>query len=126
MIPVAVVAAVVVGAVFLVAGGSKLAHRETWSAQAAGLRVPDWMTGVVPVMELVLGALLISQVSRGYVGSVAALVLVAFTSLILLRLTQGERPPCACFGGWSATPLGAWHVVRNSALIVLAMVAALA
>ena len=126
MIPVAAVAAVVVGAVFVAAGGSKLAHRETWRVQAAGLRVPAWLAGVVPVAEVVLGALLIGQVARGYVGSLAALVLVAFTSLILVRLTQGERPPCACFGGWSATPLGAWHVVRNAALIVLAMVAALA
>jgi hypothetical protein len=78
------------------------------------------------LLLVILGAVLISQIARGYVGSVAALVLVAFTSLILVRLTQGERPPCACFGGWSATPLGAWHVVRNCALIVLAMVAALA
>lgn len=126
MIPVAVVAAVIVGLVFVVAGGSKLVNREVWITQAAGLRVPARLAQAVPVVEVVLGALLISQVARGYVGSVAALVLVGFTALILLRLTEGERPPCACFGGWSATPLGAWHVARNSALILLAMVAALA
>lgn len=126
MIPVAAVAAVVVGAVFVVAGASKFVHRHTWSSQAADLRVPQRVARVVPWLELVLGALLVSQVARDYVGTLAALVLVAFTSLILLRLTQGERPPCACFGGWSATPLGAWHVTRNAALIVMAMVAALA
>jgi uncharacterized membrane protein YphA (DoxX/SURF4 family) len=126
MIPVAVVAAVVVGAVFVAAGAAKLVNREQWLTQAVGLRVPVGLARAVPVVEVILGAVLISQIARGYVGSVAALMLVAFTSLILVRLTQGERPPCACFGGWSATPLGAWHVVRNGALIVLAMVAALA
>ena len=126
MIPVAVVAAVVVGAVFVAAGAAKLVNREQWLTQAVGLRVPVAVARSVPVVEVILGAVLISQIARGYVGSVAALMLVAFTSLILVRLTQGERPPCACFGGWSATPLGAWHVVRNAALIVLAMIAALA
>jgi uncharacterized membrane protein YphA (DoxX/SURF4 family) len=126
MIPVAAVASVVVGIVFVVAGASKLANSEVWRAQAAGLGVPARMAAPVPVVEVVLGAVLITQIARDYVASVAALILVAFTSLILVRLTQGERPPCACFGGWSATPLGAWHVVRNAALIVLAMTAALA
>jgi uncharacterized membrane protein YphA (DoxX/SURF4 family) len=126
MIPVAVVAAVVVGAVFVVAGAAKLVNREVWVAQVAALRVPSSLAAVVPGVEVVLGALLISQIARGYVASMAALVLVAFTTLILARITQGERPPCACFGGWSATPLGAWHVVRNAALIVMAMTAALA
>jgi uncharacterized membrane protein YphA (DoxX/SURF4 family) len=126
MIPVAVVAAVVVGAVFVVAGAAKLVNREVWVAQVAALRVPSSLAAVVPGVEVVLGALLISQIARGYVASMAALVLVAFTTLILARITQGERPPCACFGGWSATPLGAWHVVRNAALIVMTMTAALA
>lgn len=126
MIPVAVVAAVVVGAVFVVAGAAKLVNRESWTAQAAGLRVPRPVSVVVPWVEVVLGALLITQIARGYVASLAALMLVAFTTLILARITQGERPPCACFGGWGATPLGAWHVVRNAALIVMAMTAALA
>jgi len=126
VIPVAAVAAVAVGVVFVAAGWSKLVRREVWIQQAGGLRVPAWVARGVPVAEVVLGALLVSQIARSVVGSVAALVLVAFTSLILVRLTEGERPPCACFGGWSATPLGAWHVARNAALIVLAMVAALA
>lgn len=126
MIPVAVVAAVVVGAVFVVAGAAKLVNRENWAAQATGLRVPRSVARPVPWLEVLLGALLITQVARSYVASIAALMLVAFTVLILARITQGERPPCACFGGWGATPLGAWHVVRNAALITMAMTAALA
>jgi uncharacterized membrane protein YphA (DoxX/SURF4 family) len=126
VIPVAAVAAVVVGVVFVAAGVAKLSNRMAWQAQASGLRVPRPVASAVPWVELGLGSLLISQLARSYVASLAALVLVAFTALILARLTQGERPPCACFGGWSATPLGAWHIARNGALIVMAMTAALA
>jgi hypothetical protein len=54
------------------------------------------------------------------------LVLVGFTVLILRRLAEGRRPPCACFGAWSTKPLGRGHVVRNLGFIALAVVALLA
>jgi hypothetical protein len=50
-------------------------------------------------------------------------MLVAFTALIVRRLAEGKRPPCACFGAWSAKPLGIGHVARNGALIGLATLA---
>jgi hypothetical protein len=46
--------------------------------------------------------------------------------LILRRLAEGQRPPCACFGAWSTKPLGRGHVVRNLGFIGLAVVALLA
>ena len=48
--------------------------------------------------------------------------LLIFTGLIARRLAQGRHPPCACFGAWSAKPLGPGHLVRNGVLIVLAVV----
>ena len=54
---------------------------------------------------------------------VALFVLVAFTALIVRRLAQGQHPPCACFGAWSAKPLGWSHVARNVVLMVIAVVA---
>ena len=53
----------------------------------------------------------------------ALVLLVAFTGLIALRLARGEHPPCACFGAWSAKPIGPSHLLRNGALIVLSIVA---
>jgi hypothetical protein len=47
-------------------------------------------------------------------------VLLAFTSLLILRLSQGRRPPCACFGAWSAKPIGWRDVARNTAFLALA------
>jgi uncharacterized membrane protein YphA (DoxX/SURF4 family) len=121
----AVAASVVLGVVFLVAGASKLVAGDDWLEQARGLGAPRWLAPVVPWIEIVLGALLVTQVERPVVAGVAALMLIAFTGLILVRLSEGERPPCACFGRWSSRPLGSGHVVRNVLLVLVAAVAVL-
>jgi hypothetical protein len=56
---------------------------------------------------------------------VAALLLLAFTVVLVVRLVQGRRPPCACFGALSAKPIGWGNVVRNGVLIVVAAVVAI-
>jgi uncharacterized membrane protein YphA (DoxX/SURF4 family) len=120
---IAVVASVVLGVAFVVAGGSKLAAGEQWPAQARGLGAPQWSIPIVPWMELALGAVLVAQVARRAAAIAALAVLVAFTGLIVMRLREGRHPPCACFGAWSAKPLGVGHVVRNAVLAALAVVA---
>jgi hypothetical protein len=81
---------------------------------------------VLPWFEIVLGAVLVVQVARVTAAVVALFVLAAFTALIVRRLAQGQHPPCACFGAWSATPLGWSHVARNVALMAVAVVAIVA
>jgi uncharacterized membrane protein YphA (DoxX/SURF4 family) len=119
----AVVASVLLGVAFLVAGGSKLAAGDSWPAQARGLGAPSVVIPFVPWFELALGAVLVVQVARTAAALVALVVLAVFTGLIVRRLARGEHPPCACFGAWSATPLGAGHVARNVALMLLAVIA---
>lgn len=117
---VAVVASVLVGAAFVVAGGSKIAAGPDWPTQARNLGAPAFVIPVVPWIEIALGAILIVQFGRRTAAAAALVVLAAFTGLILLRLAEGKRPPCSCFGAWSSKPLGFGHVVRNVALIALA------
>ena len=76
-------------------------------------------------VELVTGALLVAQAARPVPALVALALMLAFTVLIVRRLAAGEHPPCACFGAWSARPLGWWHVARNLALIGLSVLALL-
>ncbi|HWL42988.1 MAG TPA: MauE/DoxX family redox-associated membrane protein [Ilumatobacter sp.] len=121
----AAVAGVVVGVAFVVAGASKLAAGKAWPAQAAGLRVPAAVARVVPFGELVVGALLAVQVWRPWPAVAALVLLGAFTVLIVAHLRAGSHPPCACFGAWSARPIGWGHVTRNAALLALAVVALL-
>ena len=119
MSAVALVASVVLGVAFLVAGGSKLAAGDAWPAQAAGLGAPRVAVPTLPWIELVVGAALVFQLVPPWPAVVALALLVAFTRLIVVRLRAGEHPPCACFGAWSAKPIGRSHLVRNAALIAL-------
>lgn len=118
-------AAVVVAIVLLVAGVSKLARPSLWRTQSSGLGVPLVIAGAVPFVELGVGALLMVQLQRHAVAWVAIALFVAFTAMLLVRLAQGRRPPCACFGSLSSKPIGAGHVVRNLVLICLSTLAAL-
>lgn len=120
---VAVVAAVVLAAVFVVAAVTKLAAPSAWVAQAAGLGVPRAVALVVPVVEVVLGAWLLVQWERRTAAVAAAGLIAAFSALIAFRLAKGQRPPCACFGSLSARPLGPGALVRNAVLLAAAIAA---
>jgi uncharacterized membrane protein YphA (DoxX/SURF4 family) len=123
---VAVVAGVVLGAVLLLSGAAKLAAGPRWAAQAEALGAPAIAVPVLPWLELGLGALLITGVWRPVVAVLAAALVASFTVLLMLRLVQGRRPPCACFGAWSTRPVGFGSVARNVVLIALALLAATA
>lgn len=119
----AVLASMVVGAVFVVSGSAKLANRPRWSTDARAMSVPAPVIEIVPWFELVLGALLVVQVARRPLSVVAVFTLIVFTVVLLSILRSGRRPTCACFGSWSDRPLGVGHVVRNAALIAVGLVA---
>lgn len=121
-----VVCSIVLGITLVVAGGSKIAAAGSWPEQARGLRAPRWAIPIVPWFEIVLGATLIVQLWPVGAALAALGLLVAFTVLIVARLRAGDHPPCACFGRWSAAPLGWGHVARNVALMALAVGAAVA
>jgi len=120
-----VVASVLLGAVFVVSGVVKLSAPRQWRTQAADLGVPGAIAAVLPIVELVVGALLIAQLARRVAAIVAAVLLLAFTALLVMRLAQGRRPPCACFGALSSKPIGWGNIVRNAVLIVVAAVVAI-
>ena len=114
------IASIILGLVFVVAGGSKIAAGPDWPIQAAGLGAPRLVIPFVPWVEIVVGAALVVQVARRPAAFVALVILVVFTTLLAIRLREGKRPPCACFGAWSAKPLGPGHLARNAALIAVA------
>ena len=120
-----VVVTVMLGAVFLTSGVMKVASPGQWRTQSADLGVPSAVATVVPFAELVVGALLVAQIARRPVASVAAGLLVAFSALLVVRLMQGRRPPCACFGAWSSKPIGWGNVARNAVFLGLAAVVVL-
>ena len=66
-----VIATALLGAVFLVAGVMKVAGPQQWRAQSADLGVPRGLATVVPFVELVVGALLVTQIARRPVAAIA-------------------------------------------------------
>jgi hypothetical protein len=84
--------------------------------------VPSPIVAVLPIIEACLGAVLLVQWQRRAAAVVALALLIAFTMLLVIRLSQGRRPPCACFGSFSATPIGWHHVVRNLVFAALAVI----
>ena len=123
---VGLIASIALGAAFLWAGALKLVQGPSWSKQAADMGVGRSVALLVPYVEIVVGALLISQLLRPWPAVCALTLLLSYTVLILVRLRDGSRPPCACFGSRSMRPLGAYHVVRNLGLIAVAVIAVVA
>lgn len=123
---IAAVAALVVGAAFVLAGAAKLAMGGRWPAQAKEFGVPWQVAQFVPWWELVVGALLAAQVARPITAWIAVATLVLFSAAVGAQLAKGKHPPCACFGAWSPKPVGARTLARNAALIAIAIVAAVA
>lgn len=114
-----VVAGVLVGIAFLVAGFTKVQAGDDWYRQAADMGVGRIVATPVPWVELAVGSLTALAVFDPWPPIAAGALLVAFTVLIGLRLRDGSRPPCACFGSRFDRPLGAGHVVRNLVLLAL-------
>ena len=89
-----------------------------------GLRDPATMAKVVPVVEV--GAALLLLVARP-VGAVLSFgLLVAFSVVLARVLRSGLHVRCACFGAVSSREVSPRDLLRNAALMALALVAFLA
>jgi uncharacterized membrane protein YphA (DoxX/SURF4 family) len=120
---VGLIASILIGLAFVLAGASKLALGRAWPEQARGFGAPAWAAVVVPWVELAVGASLVAQLARPFAACAAIGILVLFTALIVRHLLAGRAPECACFGAWSAKPIGPGHLVRNTVLLTVAVVA---
>jgi uncharacterized membrane protein YphA (DoxX/SURF4 family) len=114
-----------VGAVFVVAGASKVASGSAWRADADALGAPGAVATLVPYWELAIGALLIVGLLTPWAALAALVTLAGFTAALVRVLRRGEHPRCACFGVWSAAPVTWRNVWRNVALMGLALISAL-
>jgi uncharacterized membrane protein YphA (DoxX/SURF4 family) len=120
---VALIASILLGLTFVVAGGAKIAAGPSWPVHVRDLGVPMFVAPVLPWVELTIGALLIAQLFQPFAAWAAIGLTVAFSALIIRRLSQGRRPVCACFGAWSAKPIGPRHLYRNAAISALGVLA---
>jgi uncharacterized membrane protein YphA (DoxX/SURF4 family) len=119
-------AALVVAAVFLVAGVAKLSDRPSTAATFTALGVPAAhpLATAVPLAEIVLGAGLVVAPRPAAVGGLV--LLAAFTVVVVTALRRGVRVGCGCFGTARRQPISFVEVARNAMLAVATAVALLA
>lgn len=119
-------AALVVAAVYLVAGVAKLSDRPSTASTFAALGVPAPrpMATLVPLAEIGLGAGLV--VAPRPAAAAALAVVAAFTAVLGRALRAGVRVGCGCFGTARREPISFVEVVRNGLLAVATAVALLA
>jgi uncharacterized membrane protein YphA (DoxX/SURF4 family) len=111
----------VLGAVFIYAAYTKL--RQSWLLFALSIDsyqlLPEWavfaLARTLPFLELALGVLLIAGIWLRYLSIVAAAILAAFFSVMVLSYFRGAAIDCGCFG--VGEPLSVKTLVRDGVLL---------
>jgi len=122
------VARLVIGLVFLVAGAGKLRAPLGFRAAVANYRIlPDSLVTpvarVLPVLEVAVGVMLLLGVLIVPVAVVAAVVLVAFAGAIWVNVRRERHIGCGC-GFAGRQQVSRRLVVRNGVLAAAALAAA--
>ncbi|MGB8267812.1 MAG: MauE/DoxX family redox-associated membrane protein [Candidatus Velthaea sp.] len=127
---VALVLRVVLGGVFIVAGGSKIGHAGYFAAQIAAFHlVPQPLIApmalLLPFLEVLLGGYLVIGLYTRLAGWIAAIQLLIFAAAISSAVMRGMVISCGCFGPNDQTVTSWPEVARDLALALAALVVAL-
>ena len=118
-----------VSVVFTVAALGKVADRASFvrALRSQGLTV-RWARRtaavVIPTCELACAIALWIPSLRRAAAVVAALMLVAFTLVLVRSIVTGVKADCGCFGSSARDNVSWVSVVRNGVLVALALTAA--
>jgi uncharacterized membrane protein YphA (DoxX/SURF4 family) len=122
----ALVARLLLGALWLIAGSRKILQRASLSAHFEAFGLPRLAARVVaatlPCVEMGLGVLLLLG---GWVTAAAGfsvLLLSLFSIAIIANLMRGRMVECHCFGELGRGTISWLSVLRNLALILVALV----
>ncbi|MEA2689708.1 MAG: hypothetical protein QOJ39_1426 [Candidatus Eremiobacteraeota bacterium] len=121
---------VALGAIFVVAGVSKVGHAAEFAAQIAGFRLLPQaviapMALVLPFLEILLGGYLIVGLFTRAAAWVAVLLFAAFDGAIASAVVRGMTVSCGCFGPNDKTVTTWTEVARDAVFVLLAVIVAL-
>jgi uncharacterized membrane protein YphA (DoxX/SURF4 family) len=120
-------ARLVVGGVWIAAGVLKLPHpgQSVTAVRAYQLLPIGWTTTVghlLPVLEVVVGAILVVGLLTRFAGVLSGLLLIAFVVGIVSVWSRGISIDCGCFGGGGADPDASaaypWEIARDVGLLL--------
>jgi uncharacterized membrane protein YphA (DoxX/SURF4 family) len=128
-----VIGRVALGLVFLIAAYTKLHFNGSWhlgdyhfffamaidSYNMLPLWAVELMARFLPILEAVLGALLISGLGLRWAASITSALLLVFIGAMTRALILHIQIKCGCFG--NDEPLTIFTLLRDSTLLVLAL-----
>lgn len=118
------IARLLLAAVFLVAGCTKLFDRKGSFHALTDFGVPGWLAAplciLLPLAELTVFAALLPISTAWFGATVAFLLLLVFLLAIGINLARGRTPDCHCFGQLHSAPVGWSTLVRNALLLAVA------
>ncbi len=111
-------------AVFLLAGSTKLADPRGWRQALRDFSVPRFLMGpamvLLPLVELSVAVALLPAALAWYGARAAVALLAAFMLAVAFAMIRGRKPDCHCFGQLHSAPVGWRTLLRNALLGVLA------
>ncbi|MGH2613792.1 MAG: MauE/DoxX family redox-associated membrane protein, partial [Thermomicrobiales bacterium] len=117
-------ARLILAAVFLVSGISKLFDLSGAQAAMRSFGVPERMTrtgGVLlPIVEIVIAVLLVPVATAKWGALLALILLAVFIAGVSYNLSRGRTFDCHCFGQLTTSEIGPSTLIRNVVLAVLA------
>jgi len=121
----ALLARVILGVVFAIAGVGKLADLEASRKSMIDFGVPAVLAGplgiLLPLAELVCAVALVPNRTASLGASGIAIMLVAFVAGMLVNLARGRKPECNCFGQLHSEPIGGKTIARNVVLLAVSL-----
>lgn len=124
------IARIGLAAVLGVAASAKLADRPGAVTALEGFRVPSRLAGplswALPLMELAIAVGLLVSAVAAPAALAASSLLAVFTVAIVLAMRSEEPAECHCFGRLHSTQVGPGTLLRNLALLGLALFVAIA
>ena len=124
---------IALGLVFLVAAYTKLHFNGSWhfgdyhfffamaidSYNMLPLWAVELMARFLPILEAVLGALLIAGLGLRWAASITSALLLVFIGAMTRAYILHMEIMCGCFG--NSEKLGPWTLARDSSMLVLAL-----
>jgi uncharacterized membrane protein YphA (DoxX/SURF4 family) len=123
-------ARIVLGGVFLVAGGLKVIDPQSAVAAVHAYRLlPTSLATLVgwglPFVEIALGVLLLAGIATRIVAAASAVLMLIFIAAVVSAATRGLSIDCGCFGGGGEVAPGQTaygiEIVRDIGLLLLAL-----
>lgn len=82
----------------------------------------EYLTIIIPVSELIIGLGIIFGIKQPLFNNFGCILFLVFTSIITIKLLEGSKVNCGCFGALDNSELSLYSIVRNFIFIVVGFV----